>query len=317
MVNKQSALATLTLKNGLIVQYLGSGHVLQMHTEEGDGIEANRLVTKEGIVIRQFKNRDAELLFPDGVRATFSKKMLEWIIVNNKGMRRSYKDGIYTDLEPIPCAMETDSVTHATMMIREDNVVTVRYKDGSLFCQHEDGTRMHTSVTGKEIRIEKLNHASHIVKLNGGDVDDRELDDEDLQVVKAKPVKGDAFDRALDKRVVETYLPDGCKSQTFLDNVCTHKRGIEKRYRHMIKRADLSTVVVDSKGHISIITSNARAALNECGKKHRISQEEKDTDYLAELARKAGEFVPQVYQAHISNKEGKSKITAKNTRNDT
>jgi len=31
-------------------------------------------------------NRDAEMMFPDGVRAFFSKENLEWIVTNNKGM---------------------------------------------------------------------------------------------------------------------------------------------------------------------------------------------------------------------------------------
>jgi len=92
------------------------------------------VTTQEGTVIRQMRNRDAEVLFPDGVKAVFSKQNLEWIVTNNKGMRRRYKDGAYEDVERIPCAMETDAVTLACMMIREDNVVTVTYKDQSVFC---------------------------------------------------------------------------------------------------------------------------------------------------------------------------------------
>ena len=53
----------------------------------------------------------------------------------------------------------------------------------------------------------------------------------------------------------------------------------------MIKRSDLSVVVVDSSGHISLISSNSRAALNENGRKVRLGQDDKDVDYLVELAR--------------------------------
>lgn len=63
-----------------------------------------------------------------------------WIITNNKGMRKAQKDGIYWDIEKIPCATETDAVSEACMMVREDNVMTIRFKDGSLYCQHSDGT---------------------------------------------------------------------------------------------------------------------------------------------------------------------------------
>ena len=109
-------------------------------------------------------NRDAEMMYPDGVRAYFSKQNLEWIVTNNKGMQRALKDGVFRDLKPIPCAKETDSITGARMMIREDDVLAVTYKDGSLFCQHRDGTKMHTSADGSEIIIEKFGFASHIIR---------------------------------------------------------------------------------------------------------------------------------------------------------
>lgn len=77
-------------------------------------------------------------------------------------------------------------------------------------------------------------------------------------------------------------------TQTFLDRV-TNKAGEEQeRYRHMIKRSDLSIVVIDSSGHLSLISSNARAAVNESGRKARLGADEKDIDYLVELARKPG-----------------------------
>lgn len=71
------------------------------------------------------KNRDAEVLFGDGVRAEFNKKRLEWIITNNLGKRRSFRDGVEEDMEHVPTAVETDQNTGAKMMIREDGVITV------------------------------------------------------------------------------------------------------------------------------------------------------------------------------------------------
>lgn len=54
--------------------------------EQKDDCEVDRLVTKEGIVIRQFGNMDVEMLFPDGVYSVFCKEKLEWTVTNNKGM---------------------------------------------------------------------------------------------------------------------------------------------------------------------------------------------------------------------------------------
>jgi len=174
MIQSTQAMATLTLKNGLIIQMLGSGEISQTHdtelsSEGKDGnTEASRLVTKEGIVIRQMHNRDSDVLYPDGVVAHFSKQNMEWIVTNNKGKRVSYKDNLYKDMSPIPCATETDAVTNAQMMIREDNVCTVTYKDGSRFVQHADGTQMHMSADGNEIRIEKSGYAQNTIRLNQG-----------------------------------------------------------------------------------------------------------------------------------------------------
>lgn len=56
---------------------------------------------------------------------------MTWSFINNKGLRRLKKDGVSWDIEPIPCATETDAVTYARMTIREDNVLIIEYIDGS------------------------------------------------------------------------------------------------------------------------------------------------------------------------------------------
>ena len=66
-----------------------------------------------------------------------------------------------------------------------------------------------------------------------------------------------------------------------------------------------------------MISSNARAALNEAGAKAKLDYTEKDHDWLAELARSSGQFLPSVYQAYVSAKENKSTIKTKNSKDDT
>jgi len=83
----------------------------------------------------------------------------------------------------------------------------------------------------------------------------------------------------------------------------------------MISRSDLSIVISDSLGHVSVITSNTREALNELGEKSKMG--ERDIDYLKELGRLYGHFTPQVYQVHINSKPNKSTIKTKNTTDDT
>ena len=206
MVGETQSMATVTLANGLIVQYMGNGRVMQIHEEKvawepkgDDNAELNRLVTMDGIVLRQMRNRDAEVLYPNGQKAVFNKKNMEWIVTNNKGKRRSYKDAVLVDLDAIPCATETDAVSGAKMMIREDDVCTVQYKDGSLFTQHSDGTQIHTSADGKQIRIEKTGYASHTIKIGQSEN-------------QKQTSHANVFQRAVDDRVLETYLPDGSVS---------------------------------------------------------------------------------------------------------
>jgi len=100
ILSEYHSMTTLSLKNGLIVQLLGSGEVCQIHDTElssegkDDLSEANRLITRDGVVIRQLHNRDSEVLYPDGEVAHFSKQNMEWIVINNRGKRRSFKDNI-------------------------------------------------------------------------------------------------------------------------------------------------------------------------------------------------------------------------------
>ena len=105
--------------------------------------------------------------------------------------------------------------------------------------------------------------------------------------------------------------------QTIIDKVTYKNKGEWQTYRHIMKRSDLSVVVVDSEGHISLVSSNARAALNEAGGKNRLDHTERDVDWLAELARGPGQFINSVYQAHISPKLNKSTIKCKNSQDDT
>ena len=100
-----------------------------------------------------------------------------------------------------------------------------------------------------------------------------------------------------------------------MDNIHTKKCEKQQVYRTMISRNDLSVVVCDSLGHISIISSNTRDALNELGEKRKVG--DRDSDYLHELHRPYGHYTPQVYQAHINVAPGKSTIKTKNNFDDT
>lgn len=71
----------------------------QLLTNEGEERDRLFLFASNGAVVRHFRNRDAEVLFPSGVRATFTKSDMTWVVTNNKGYRRAKKAGIEWDLE--------------------------------------------------------------------------------------------------------------------------------------------------------------------------------------------------------------------------
>lgn len=121
----------------------------------------------------------------------------------------------------------------------------------------------------------------------------------------------------MDGRVVETYLPDGSMSQTYLDKVKKEDGQEVECYRHVLKRSDLSVVVMDGFGQVSLISSNTRAALCESGSRTKVDHSDVDKDYLAELSRPCGTFIPGVYQVTVSQESGQSKIQTKNSRDET
>ena len=57
-------------------------------------------------------------------------------------------------MDKIACAHKTDPETLAKVMIRDDNVITIRYKDNTILTKHKDGTQMRTSKNGDCVVIE-------------------------------------------------------------------------------------------------------------------------------------------------------------------
>jgi hypothetical protein len=61
-----------------------------------DNEEKDRLFlfASHGVVVRHLRNRDAEVLFPSGVKAVFTKKTMTWTVTNNKGYCTAKKAGV-------------------------------------------------------------------------------------------------------------------------------------------------------------------------------------------------------------------------------
>ena len=155
---------------------------------------------------------------------------------------------------------------------------------------------MRTNADKTEIRIEKEGFAPVVIKSKPDTqypVFINENNNDELRY---------PMDRAFDGMVKETLLPDGTVVQTFKEK---HQAVDQMLVRHMIIRPDFSVIVVNSDGRVSVISSNTRSALNECGGKAKIGN---DTDYLKELKRHADKMIPCIYYAQILPVESESRI---------
>lgn len=166
---------------------------------------------------------------------------MTWTVTNNKGLRRCKKAGVEWDLDPVPCAYETDAVTNARMMLRDDKVVTIEFSDGSLFCQHPDGTLMKTSADGCEVRIEKEGYAPVLFK-RGIEMENGVSFPNRPEVEVPAEAKVAIEDRSYDHVIVETHLPDGTRVDTYLD--CGHSEE-DVGIQHVFYRPDFSVLSVN------------------------------------------------------------------------
>jgi len=302
---------TTTLSNGLIVQHLSDGNIVQMTSDQvlsGSSEEKDRvfLFASNGVVIRHFRNRDAEVLFPTGVKAVFTKSDMTWVVTNNKGFRRAKKAGVEWDLEPIPCAFETDEVTSARMMLRDDKVMTIQFADGSLFCQHEDGTLMKTNAEGSETRIEKEGLAPVVFK-RGTEVDGTAIYPGRLQKLEAdEEQKTTPEARSLDRVIFETHLPDGTVIDTYLDSSGDEQS--PPAIQHIFNRPDFSVISVNHFGEVKVISSNTRTAMNETGSKKALGE---DYDYLRAITCDPENQSLGVYTANIHPEDIKVQVSDK------
>jgi hypothetical protein len=103
--------------------------------------------------------------------------------------------------------------------------------------------------------------------------------------------------KSLDGMMTIVYLPDGCtvKSIRFFKSSEDTEQQVIK---HIYQRADFSCVMVDNEGDFRVISTDARAAINDDDERARLGT---DTDYLKQLYRPNGDYTPGVYYGHISD----------------
>jgi len=284
-----------TMKNGLIVRHMPNGDVVQLfdHSilDRNPKTEIDRVYMKGGIVVRHFANLDCEILYPSGEFACFNRDQMTWTITNQKGFRRQYRDGVYSQLSRVNTLNQTDQKTGIVTTVREDNVVCIRYPEGNTYCQHADGTQIFSQEDGQQIRVEKDGFAPVMYQETVAAEDEEEwLETDEL--------------KSLDGLMTFVFMPDGCVVKTI-----KFWKSIEEKdthvFKHIFCRADYSCVIIDSDGDFRVISTNARSAINDEDERARLGT---DSDYLKQMYKPAGEYTPGVFYGHVSNNHDKVHI---------
>jgi hypothetical protein len=158
-------------------------------------------------------------------------------------------------------------------VMRADKVMLIEYADGSLYCQHADGTQIFTGAAGREVRVEKRGFApvayDRVSKPDGGA--DADFDD----------WLEDGVIRSLDGWVTTCTLPDLCRVKTFKFFKDEELAGAERAVtKHLYLREDFSSFIIDEEGDFKVITTSTRSSINNADERTRLGN---DTDYLKEL----------------------------------
>lgn len=256
----KGAASTVTLKNGLIVRHMPNGDIVQIKDSSlvnpTPSTEVDRVFLKGGIVVKHFHNLDCEVLWPNGEHAFFKREELKWVVTNDKGFVREYQNGAKKDLPRINCLLQTDQRTGIVTRVREDNVVMIRYDDGSVYCQHADGTQIFSQFDGNQTRIEKDGFAPVMYQ----DTEKAEDLEEWLETDELKSLNG---------QQTLVFLPDGCVVKSILFFKSSEETS-HKVIKHIYQRADFSCFIIDSEGDFRVISSQTRAAINDNDERARL-----------------------------------------------
>ena len=152
----------MTYQDGLVVKFLPSLEILQIRSDNArkykqkvvdiahekpdkSRIEARRIITKRGTVIRYMKDKSIQILMANGNYSVFNPKTNAWIKTKNDGTRKQYKMNpltsktkSITEIEPLTVEHKIDPETNVNVTIRSDKVMQIFYNDSTLTMHHDD-----------------------------------------------------------------------------------------------------------------------------------------------------------------------------------
>lgn len=102
--------------------------------------------------------------------------------------------------------------------------------------------------------------------------------------------------RAYDKVIVETHMPDGTVVDTYMDIDMSGEADVG--IQHIFKRPDFSVFSINQLNKIRVISSNTRSAINEATMKQKMGE---DIAYLYAINWDPSDMYTGVYVGYISH----------------
>lgn len=232
--------------------------------EERDEIQ--RTVTRQAQVIRQLRDGNQIIYFPDGTITVTDHRRGIWRTTNHLGVvrERNVRTGIVKDeMVRLNTNEKIDPETNAIVRVREDGLLKVTYPDRRTLLVMPDHTEILITKTGPQEEgsavtttlFKKEGYSP--VKITSDPVKARSGTVIGLGGTDALMGKDSIMERSYGGLISETYLPDRSVIQTYLEK---QELPGYNRYStsliHLLKRDDFSMVKVRQDGEVVIITAN-------------------------------------------------------------
>jgi hypothetical protein len=115
--------------------------------------------------------------------------------------------------------------------------------------------------------------------------------------------------KSTDGMMTLAFLPDGCivKSIMFFKSSEETDRQVIK---HIYQRQDFSCFMIDQDGDFRVISTDARAAINDDDERARLGT---DSDYLKQMYQPNGQYIPSVYYGCLTDDPQSIHLTARDS----
>jgi hypothetical protein len=255
-MNENGLELNFTMDSGLLVKILPNGEILQ---QKPGSDESSRVVFPNGSVGLYKKDGGITLLMPKGEVSQYGKDKL-WIITNNKGKRVAKRGRQLFPLDSIQVSTQIDAETLASVIVRDDLVLSLSFSDGSTGVLHEDGTRIYTSNDKATVFVESPGFAP--VRIYKDPIKARQNTVIGLGSSDSGLGAEDIMLRSNDGVLIEVILPNNTKIQSFVQ-----KQELEAYNQFSVNRINLvqqpdgAILKTSQDGEVVLITAEARDTL--------------------------------------------------------